>query len=96
MEISIEETRHIARLARLELTDEQAARMARQLGGILSYVEKLDELDTSEVEPTSHVLDVKNVWRQDAAAPIEHDRELMLDQAPRFEQGLFVVPKVIE
>lgn len=96
MEISHEETRHIARLARLHLDEEQTDRMARQLGSILSYVAKLDELPTAEIEPTSHALDVHNVWRSDEAGTVEHDRGLLFGQAPRFEQGFYVVPKVIE
>jgi aspartyl-tRNA(Asn)/glutamyl-tRNA(Gln) amidotransferase subunit C len=96
MEISLEETRHIASLARLHLDDEQAALMARQLGAILTYARQLDELDTAGVEPTAHVLDVTNVFRPDVAELLPHDRELMLGQAPRFEHGLYVVPRVIE
>ena len=96
MKISLDETRHIARLARLSLDDEQTARIASELGSILSYVEKLGELDTAEVEPTSHALEVSNVWRDDATGPPVHDRQLMLGQAPRFSDGFYVVPKVIE
>jgi aspartyl-tRNA(Asn)/glutamyl-tRNA(Gln) amidotransferase subunit C len=96
LKISLEETRHIARLARLHLDEADTARMAAELGSILSYVEKLGELDTRNVEPTSHALEVSNVWRNDEVGPLVHDRELMLGQAPRFADGFFIVPRVIE
>jgi aspartyl-tRNA(Asn)/glutamyl-tRNA(Gln) amidotransferase subunit C len=96
MKISADQTRHIARLARLQLDEEQVERMARQLGAILGYVEKLGELDTDTVEPTSHALAVTNVWRPDMPAELACDRDLLFGQAPRFEQGFYVVPKVLE
>jgi aspartyl-tRNA(Asn)/glutamyl-tRNA(Gln) amidotransferase subunit C len=96
MKISTDQTRHIARLARLQLDEEQLERMARQLDAILLYVEKLGELDTDAVEPTSHALAVTNVWRPDVPGELPCDRGVLFGQAPRFEQGFYVVPKVIE
>ena len=65
MKITIKEVEHVARLARLELTEEEKEQMRAQLDSILSYIEKLNELDTSAVDPTSHVLPMKNVFRED-------------------------------
>jgi aspartyl-tRNA(Asn)/glutamyl-tRNA(Gln) amidotransferase subunit C len=96
MRISPEETRHIARLARLQLDESQVERVAQQLDAILGYVRKLDEVNTEGVEATSHALDMTNVWRPDVAEEAAVDRGLLFAQAPRFEQGYYVVPKVIE
>ena len=95
MALSREDVRHVARLARLDFSDEEEARMAEEMSQILEYVEKLDELDTSGVPPMSHVLDVTNVYRED---DIESriDQEQALEPAPEAEQGYFVVPKVVD
>lgn len=96
MRITPQETQHIARLARLHLDTEQSVLMARQMDNILTYMKKLDELETADVEPTAHVLQLSNVWRPDEAGAIQHDRNLMFGQAPSFEDGFYIVPKVIE
>lgn len=90
-----EEVLHIARLARLRLTEEEVELYREQLGRILAYFKKLGELDTSEVEPTSHVLDVKNVWRADEPRPSVSQEEA-LRNAPKKRDGYFEVPQVIE
>ncbi len=86
---------HVARLARLELTEEERTRFAQQLGRILEYCAKLNELDTTDVEPTSHVITMTNVFRDDVVGtPLP--REAVLAGAPAQEDGFFKVPPVIE
>jgi len=86
---------HVAKLARLELSEEDRQRFARQLGSILEYCAKLNELDTERVAPTSHVLAVSNVFRDDVpGTPLA--REAVLERAPEHEDGFFKVPPVIE
>jgi len=95
MALSREDVRHVARLARLRFSDDEEERMAEELGQILDYVEKLDELDTSGVPPMSHVLDVTNVYREDKIEA-RTDQEHALEPAPETEGGYFQVPAVIE
>ncbi len=85
----------VARLARLDLSEDERTRFAEQLGRILEYCAKLDELDTSEVEPTSHVIAMTNVFRDDVVAP-SLPRDAVLASAPAHESGFFKVPPVIE
>ncbi len=86
---------HVARLARLELSEEERTRFAHQLGRILEYCAKLDELDTTQVEPTSHVIAMTNVFREDIVeTPLA--RDAVLAGAPEQEDGFFKVPPVIE
>ncbi len=96
MKISKEETRKIADLAHLDLDPEVLNQTALQLGRILEYVEILREADTSGVEPTAHALDLKSVTREDKVEPMEYDKEALFGNAPRFENGFFIVPKVME
>jgi len=92
MNVSVE---HLARLARLALTEEEQRRFAGQLDGILAYVERLNELDTSGVEPTSHVLAINTVVREDA--PRESlPREEALGNAPDGTGSFYRVPRIIE
>lgn len=86
---------HIAHLARLGLTGEEAAKFGPQLAGILLYVEKLNELDTAGVEPTSHVLGIDNVMRDDLLRPCLGTEEA-LRNAPEKSEGFYRVPKIIE
>jgi aspartyl-tRNA(Asn)/glutamyl-tRNA(Gln) amidotransferase subunit C len=92
--ISIEDVQKVAKLAKLEFDAEQLELLARQLDQVVVYVEKLNELDTDDVKPTSHVLDLKNVFRCD-----EVDnwltQEQVLQNAPVKKHGYFSVPKVI-
>jgi len=91
-----EETARIARLARLALTEDELQLFARQLAGILTYVEQLNEVDTSGVPPTSHPLQLSAPFRDDAARP-SLPREEALRSAPEADvrAGLFKVPRVI-
>lgn len=94
-EISKEQVKHVAHLARLALSDEEVEKMAKQLGDIISYAELLNELDTDNVEPTTHVLDLKNVMRKDE--PREWiKKEDALKNAPDQKDGQFRVPSILE
>jgi len=86
---------YIARLARLQLTPQEEEQFGDQLAHILSYVEKLKELDVSGVEPTAHAIPLLNVTRADEARPsLSH--EAALCNAPAQASGLFAVPKIVE
>ena len=91
MAITREEVLHVAKLARLELTDDEVERLTRELGAILEAVSKVSELDLSDVPPTSHPLAVVNEWDEDELRP-----SLSLDDAfanaPQHEDDLFRVP----
>lgn len=95
MAISKKETEHVAKLARLKFTDEELDKFSMQLGKILEYVNKLNELDTENVEPTAHIVPINNVFRDDEVKP-SMDRDKVLMNAPYKENGCFKVPKVIE
>lgn len=86
---------HVARLARLKLTDEEIERMSVELGHILDYINKLSELDIEGVEPTAHILPVKNVFRDDVVHQ-SLDREKVLMNTDDKEDGCFKVPSIIE
>ena len=92
--ISLQEVRHVADLARLELTEREELRMTEQMNSILSYVDKLNELDTSDIPPTTHAIQLENVFRQDLVIP-SVDRAMALDNAPQSDGVNFTVPKVI-
>ncbi|QPC45503.1 Asp-tRNA(Asn)/Glu-tRNA(Gln) amidotransferase subunit GatC [Mangrovibacillus cuniculi] len=93
--ISKDQVKHVAHLARLELDDQQVDKFAEQLGSIIGFVEQLNELDTTGVEPTTHVLTLKNVMREDksiAGLP----REEVLKNAPDHQDGQVRVPSILE
>jgi len=93
--ISEEQVRHVAHLARLAVTDEEVERFTAQLDSIIEFAEQLNELDTENVKPTAHVLDMKNVLREDKSAP-GLPREEVLKNAPDHENGQIKVPSIIE
>lgn len=82
---------HVARLARLELSEEEVERMSRELSTILAHVERIGELDLEGVEPTSHVVALENVLRADEPRP-SWPRERILEAAPDPAEGAFRVP----
>jgi len=95
MKITLQEVEHVARLARLALSEEEKEQMRSQLDRILAYMEKLNQLDATGVEPTSHVIPMTNVLRDDVLAP-SLDREEALRNAPDRQEGFFRVPRIIE
>lgn len=93
--LSREEVDHVARLARLNLSDEERAVFTGQLNEILSYVAKLEELDVTGVEPTAHAVPLQNVVRPDVCRA-SFDRDEMMANAPDRVEGFFKVPKILE
>lgn len=94
MRITEKEVEHVAHLARLHLGKDELARMTAQLDTILSYVAKLDELDTSGVEPTTHAFSITNAFREDVVqSSLEQDEALK--NGPKHNDAAFVVPRVI-
>jgi aspartyl-tRNA(Asn)/glutamyl-tRNA(Gln) amidotransferase subunit C len=94
MSISREEVLHIAKLARLSLSEEEITMYTHQLGDILNYVQKLNELNIDDVEPMKHVLDMVNVLREDKDLP-SLSREDVLKNAPEHDEEFFKVPRVL-
>jgi aspartyl-tRNA(Asn)/glutamyl-tRNA(Gln) amidotransferase subunit C len=89
--IDREQVLHVARLARLRLSDEEVERMSSELSGVLEHVDRIAELDLEDTEPTSHVVDLENVLRADEPRP-SWPRERMLELAPDSAEGAFRVP----
>ena len=89
------DVKYVAHLARLQLTPDEEKKLGAQLGNILGYIEKLNELDVSDVEPTAHAVPMVNVTRPDEIRPsLPHDDALR--NAPAQANGLFIVPKIVE
>jgi aspartyl-tRNA(Asn)/glutamyl-tRNA(Gln) amidotransferase subunit C len=86
---------YVARLARINLTDEETELFQKQLGDVLKYAEKLREVDVSDVEAAAHALPIFNVFREDEPRDW-FTAEQALSNAPRQAKGLFIVPKVLE
>lgn len=95
MKISKEDVLKVAELARLEFGEAELEKFTEQMGDILTYIERLNELDTDNVEPTSHVLDIPTPLREDVVEEWLNTGEA-LENAPEEEDGFFVVPRVIE
>lgn len=95
MKITREQVLHVASLARLSFTEEEAERFTDQMGAILEYVEQLNEPDVSGVEPMAHVHDIVNAFRDDRVSP-SLPNEKALSASALTEDGCFRVPKVIE
>lgn len=95
MIIDKKEVEHIARLARLELQEEEKEKYILQLNQILEHFQKLNELDTESVQPTSHIVQINNIFKEDkieSSLPLED----VLSNASKKEDECFLVPKVIE
>ena len=95
MSVTREDVRKVAQLARLTFSEKEESRLVRDLNQMLTYVAALNELDTSGVEPTAHVLPVSNVFRPDEPTA-SLSQEAALANAPKSGHGHFRVPKVIE
>ena len=93
MKIDRQEVGHVARLARLKITEEDAERLTGQLNSILEYMEKLNRLDTAGIEPMAHALTLETPYREDEARP-SLDTETALENAPSRQGEFFRVPKV--
>ena len=86
---------HVALLARLKLTDREKDIFSEQVVNIIRYIDKLNELDTSGIEPTAHVLPMKNIFREDKAQA-SLPRESVLQNAPERDGSFYRVPRIIE
>jgi aspartyl-tRNA(Asn)/glutamyl-tRNA(Gln) amidotransferase subunit C len=86
---------HVARLARLDLSDDERDRMTAELGHILEHAAKIQALELDEVEPTSHAIPIRNVMRPDEVRPSLTQDEA-LSGAPEVEDGRFKVPRILE
>jgi aspartyl-tRNA(Asn)/glutamyl-tRNA(Gln) amidotransferase subunit C len=97
MSISKKDVEYVARLSRLALTEEEKERYTTQLAHILTYIEKLNQLNTDGVAPTAHILPIANAWREDKVR-VGHlgTTQALLQNAPEREGPLFKVKKVIE
>lgn len=95
MSLTPEEVDHIALLARLDLSVAERERAGRELSQILDHFQQLNELDTTDVEPTSHVFPVVNVLREDLTRPSLPRTDVLLN-APEQADGMFQVPRVVE
>ncbi len=91
--ISTDDVKHVAKLARLELTDDEINKYSKQLGGILKYVEQMNEVDTTGIEPMPHAIPVYNVMREDVVK-YEQTKDELMANAPYEEDGFFRVPKI--
>ena len=94
-EITMKDVEYVAGLAKLDLDDATKTRLRDELADILSYMDKLNELDTSGVEPMMHVLPLSNVYREDEVKP-SLDRETALMNAPKQDGEYFLVPKILD
>ena len=91
--ITVKDVEHVAKLARLELTEEEKELYTKQLGDVLKYVDQMNEVDTSNVKPMSHAIDFVNVMREDKVY-YEQTKEELMANAPEEENGFFKVPKI--
>lgn len=95
MSISKEEVVHIEKLAKLRFNEQELDKFTNDLSNIVDFANKLKEVDVNGVEPTAHILDIKNVFRKDEVIP-SFDREKILRNAPTKDGGCVTVPKVVE
>ncbi len=95
MKITKEQVEHVAKLARLNLTEEEKEQMTKDMEAIIGFADQINSLDIADVKPTDHVIPINNVFRDDVIAP-SMDREKLLSNAPNQSGGCFSVPKVVE
>ena len=93
--LTLPQVEHVALLARLELTPDEKTKLTEDLNVILGHFERLQELDTADVEPTSHAIPMQNVFRADEVRP-SLPRDRILAEAPDAREGYFVVPRIVE
>ncbi|WAM34387.1 Asp-tRNA(Asn)/Glu-tRNA(Gln) amidotransferase subunit GatC [Caldicellulosiruptor morganii] len=93
--ITKQDVEYVANLARLTLTEEEIEKMTKELGAIIEFANKLSELNTEGIEPTAHVLNLYNVFRNDEVKP-SYPREEILKNAPSHDDVCIKVPKIVE
>ena len=91
--IEIKDVEHVAKLARLELSEDEKVKFSKQLGDILKYVEQMNEVNTEGVEPWNHAMEFYNVMSEDVVK-YENTREELMANAPEQEEDFFKVPKI--
>ncbi len=94
--LSKKEVEHIAKLSKLKLTEAEKEKFAEQLSSIIEYVEQLNEVNTADVEPTSQVTDLINIYREDEVKDRSMTYEEIAENAPDFEDGSYIVPGVFQ
>jgi len=95
--ISKEEVKHTAKLARLSLSEKEIKKMQKELSFILDYIEKLKEIDVSDVKPTSHSIEMENVWRKDELnLELKTKNKKLLDLSPETKDGYLKVKSILE
>lgn len=95
MKVTKETIEHVANLARLNISESEKEKLTLEMENIISYVDKLNELDTTNVKPMEHVIPIQNVLREDVVTG-SYEREKLLKSAPSQEDGCYKVPKVME
>lgn len=95
MKVTEETIEHVADLARLNIFEAEKEKLTLEMESIISYIDKLNELDTTDVKPMEHVIPMQNVLREDVVTD-SFDREELLKNAPSCENGCYKVPKVVE
>lgn len=95
MSVTLKDVEYVANLARLQLSDEEAKQLVKDMNQILEYMELLNKVDTDNVEPLEHVIEISSEFRKDIAE-VPLDRERALKNAPDANHGYFRVPRVIE
>jgi aspartyl-tRNA(Asn)/glutamyl-tRNA(Gln) amidotransferase subunit C len=97
MQLTKQEIEHVAKLARLELTEEEIKKYGEQLSGVLSYIDQLQEVDTKNIEPTAQVTGLQNSWREDIVEDWSYEeRQAALKLAPELEDLQLKVRRVLE
>ena len=94
MGVTTRDVEYVAALARLQFTEAEKEKFTHQLNEILTYIEKLNEIDTTHVKPLSHVIEIENIFREDRERP-SYPREEMLKNAPHATEKFFIVPRVL-
>ena len=95
MQITKELVSYVAQLSRIKLDDSETEEMQKQMGAIVDYMDILNQLNTDDIEPLSHIFSITNVMRDDVTAP-SYDRKEILKNAPEHTAEAFVVPKTVE
>lgn len=95
MKITADEVKYVANLARLNVSESEADKLAAQMADIIAFADQLSEIDTQGIEPTNHAITVENVLREDTVVP-SYERDDLIANAPEKKAGCFLVPRVVE
>ena len=95
MKITTDEVKYVANLARLNVSEAEADKLAAEMGDIIAFADQLSEIDTQGIEPTNHAIRVENVLREDTVMP-SYERDELIANAPEKRAGCFMVPRVVE